>query len=884
MRTHVWVSVLAVVFTSFAPSAQVAWGEDAPVPTTALVPGDALAVVHVPDCAAIKKAFADSEFGKLAVEPEFQLFARPAIDELLKVYADYRKAMPLLPDPADLGKTMGGDLTIAISAPLKPGEPPGVTAAVRIADAQAAGRLLQMILAGKGLPEGQPVPLMLDGPTLLYEKGLLLFAIDAAALDKMRGRLNDPAKRAGALEATKEWAAAKKLAGPDGLFSVYANVPALLALALTEAPDAAREKTAITQIGLDNVKTIVLQGVRRGDRLGMDIAIGIDGAPAGFVAALLDAKPVPASALSVVPEKATFCSASQFDPAALLKFTQAMMDPEQAANLGSEITRLNEELKIDLSKDLFESLGSTWTMYDVGGTEFFGIVPGMALTVEVKDAAKVKKAIDGLLKMAEGAMADVNRFMPVMEFREVELGDVHVRYLSFTTMPISPAVAIAKGHLFVTLSVGSLRRALAQLNLPGNITTTPQFKETIERLTGKPLDLNALPAQFSYSCPDLAKTSLTPAANMAQLFINIFNMQRRFMRGNGMGGLGFGGEDEQLWNVLGKVDFALFPSDEVIVKYMKPSGSALIKTGEGVVFRSDIALPSSGALASGQSTGFMIGLVAAVAVPSGMRSRTAANETAAAAACKAFAEAEEIYHRTDYTGNGVLKYAQSIHGNRAVKVVEPTALPDPTDADTKTFTALKQKLSSEDFAEREGASVALEKAGPGIIKLLQNEAKETKDTEVKARCEAVAAKLKRSLIKSPQVDTQHGLLSSGSERGREGDLSLVDKTFAEAEGQPSEHRKPKAGYCFKVLTAQGPHATGGRRNYLVPPDGDPMARNMTLGYALIAYPSKYDSTGRDCFMINNNGTIFQKDMGKDTAKLVEEMTEFDPDETWVPTQ
>ena len=52
----------------------------------------------------------------------------------------------------------------------------------------------------------------------------------------------------------------------------------------------------------------------------------------------------------------------------------------------------------------------------------------------------------------------------------------------------------------------------------------------------------------------------------------------------------------------------------------------------------------------------IIAIIAAIAIPSLLRSRMAANETAALAACKAFAEAEEIYHRTDYTKSGVLQY------------------------------------------------------------------------------------------------------------------------------------------------------------------------------------------------------------------------------------
>src|SRR4029078_11764887 len=58
----------------------------------------------------------------------------------------------------------------------------------------------------------------------------------------------------------------------------------------------------------------------------------------------------------------------------------------------------------------------------------------------------------------------------------------------------------------------------------------------------------------------------------------------------------------------------------------------------------------------------IIAIIAAIAIPSLLRSRMAANETAAAAACKAFAEAEEIYHRTDLKKNGVLEYATKLSG------------------------------------------------------------------------------------------------------------------------------------------------------------------------------------------------------------------------------
>src|SRR5580765_3691529 len=58
----------------------------------------------------------------------------------------------------------------------------------------------------------------------------------------------------------------------------------------------------------------------------------------------------------------------------------------------------------------------------------------------------------------------------------------------------------------------------------------------------------------------------------------------------------------------------------------------------------------------------IIAIIAAIAIPNLLRSRMAANETAAVAACKAFATAENIYRRTDYNGDGALEYASKLSG------------------------------------------------------------------------------------------------------------------------------------------------------------------------------------------------------------------------------
>jgi Protein of unknown function (DUF2950) len=84
---------------------------------------------------------------------------------------------------------------------------------------------------------------------------------------------------------------------------------------------------------------------------------------------------------------------------------------------------------------------------------------------------------------------------------------------------------------------------------------------------------------------------------------------------------------------------------------------------------------------------------------------------------------------------------------------------------------------------------------------------------------------------------------------------------------------PYNGYFFRILTKQGSHAPGGAKNYVV--DG-----LMTGGFAFIAYPAEYRSSGVMSFIVDESGTIYQKDLGADTAKIADAITAYDPDSTW----
>jgi hypothetical protein len=117
----------------------------------------------------------------------------------------------------------------------------------------------------------------------------------------------------------------------------------------------------------------------------------------------------------------------------------------------------------------------------------------------------------------------------------------------------------------------------------------------------------------------------------------------------------------------------------------------------------------------------------------------------------------------------------------------------------------------------------------------------------------------------------------------DGDTSPLGPLVASATSEGYHHAEagaeaePYHGYFFHILTAQGPNAPGGARDYVN--DGQ-----MTGGFALVAWPAQHGSSGVMTFVVNNQDVVFQKDLGDRTAEIAKAMTAYDPDESWLPTR
>ncbi len=88
---------------------------------------------------------------------------------------------------------------------------------------------------------------------------------------------------------------------------------------------------------------------------------------------------------------------------------------------------------------------------------------------------------------------------------------------------------------------------------------------------------------------------------------------------------------------------------------------------------------------------------------------------------------------------------------------------------------------------------------------------------------------------------------------------------------------PYHGYYFKILKSQGKYASGGAYDYVV-------KGKMIGGFALVAYPAKYAVSGVKTFIVNHDGVVYEKDLGKETEKIAQGMKQYDPDKTWTSVE
>jgi hypothetical protein len=89
----------------------------------------------------------------------------------------------------------------------------------------------------------------------------------------------------------------------------------------------------------------------------------------------------------------------------------------------------------------------------------------------------------------------------------------------------------------------------------------------------------------------------------------------------------------------------------------------------------------------------------------------------------------------------------------------------------------------------------------------------------------------------------------------------------------SQGQQPYHGYFFRMIEKQGPQAQGGAKDYII--NGE-----MTGGFAILAYPAEYANSGVMSFVINQDGKVYEKDLGANTSEVAKTIASYDPDNTW----
>ena len=143
-----------------------------------------------------------------------------------------------------------------------------------------------------------------------------------------------------------------------------------------------------------------------------------------------------------------------------------------------------------------------------------------------------------------------------------------------------------------------------------------------------------------------------------------------------------------------------------------------------------------------------------------------------------------------------------------------------------------------------------------------------------------------------RIRDKHGMLEYAQRiSGAQGQLDslywggsaapLVPKAFADAAVETGSgaagKAKPYHGYYFRVLRAQGPNAEGGRHNYMA-------KDSMIGGFGLVAWPAHYGISGVHTFIVNQNGVIYEKDLGNPATSLSTTVASYDPDKSWTRVQ
>ena len=267
---------------------------------------------------------------------------------------------------------------------------------------------------------------------------------------------------------------------------------------------------------------------------------------------------------------------------------------------------------------------------------------------------------------------------------------------------------------------------------------------------------------------------------------------------------------------------------------------------------------------------------------------------------------EAVEALADLAGSGDMKKTEEMFGADGVELLrsgDPVA--DREDA-LRVKAMIAEKVAFEDLDETTKAAIIGNEAWSFPLPLVLEDGRWRFDV-VTGREELLNRRIGRNELHAlaslhAYVDAQREYMAAGGDgktrtyarRFRSSQGARDGLYWAVAEGEPESplgplyagaaqealqnaEPQPFHGYLFRILEGQGKNAPGGEHSYL------DQRGLMTRGFAAIAWPAKYGNSGIMTFQVNEQGIIFQKDLGNETHAVVATINAYDPDESWYPT-
>ncbi len=406
----------------------------------------------------------------------------------------------------------------------------------------------------------------------------------------------------------------------DGVIRVYYDLEKTWA-AIEQMPMNPREQKEWVAVrdglNLKGIQCIAYSGSFDGKDWRDDVYVKAP-SPRTGVAMLVDAKPLGAEILKVIPADASLAMAGRTDLARVMAEVRkgvAAVDARSGDEMEQGLAKINDFLEMDIERDLLEPMGDQWAVYaspNVGGDGLLG----MCMVNKLDDPAKVDQALWQLSQKANEAMKGAGDGKITLEFKQFEADGINVRY--FAIPFISPAWAVKDGNLYAGLYPQVVVAAAGHVNGEGKtILDNPKYQSVRKRLG----DHEAGMMQF-YDMEQRVPAGYASTLMFSRLYLGMADL--------------FGGQTPAM----------LMPPLNVIMKHVSPAGAISWSDEQGYYMTSIEPFPGSTTLATGDLAMVGVGqqaLLASIMLPSLNRSRETANRVKCASNMRQIGQATLLY-------------------------------------------------------------------------------------------------------------------------------------------------------------------------------------------------------------------------------------------------